>query len=130
MKFLFENLLAVFVCAFNEKSNIGVKNLLSHQKVKRVTLQCNRTIVRANEEMACEPYRMNLILFNNISADFTQINWIQKALSLNIFSHWAFKLNSGGGGKQTTHHYKHVTEKKMKNMNWDPITVKKIEMPK
>lgn len=60
--------------------------------------QRNNSFVRQHAEIMANTKQSNLILFNNISADFTQINWIRKVLSstMDILRYRELsKVNSG-----------------------------------
>lgn len=60
---------------------------VSKWAVKRVSYgTAKEQFVRQHAEIMANTKQSNLILFNNIAADFTQINWIRKALS----SRWIF----------------------------------------
>lgn len=79
MKFLFGNLLAMCTCDAKKEHQSKAHRIFFHiekPKLNALRRSMHRTIVRRTEKMANakQTKETNLILFNNISADFTQIN--------------------------------------------------------
>lgn len=99
MKFLFGNLLAgarlhhwktfFFILWYeDEKLNALCRNAreekMKSNKKEKQQQQQSFGLWKNGKSQLSQKDGSSLILFNNISADFTQINWIQKTLSSNI----------------------------------------------